>query len=357
MGPKFVGRTLSATRGTWRGKPRRYRYTWQRCNRHGRCGGVRGAHRRTYRLGTKDVGSRMRVVVTASNAQGSASAASAPTRTIQAPAGPPPPPPQGRVVMDEDLGWAPVPPANLPWNDLNQLILFNLATENGPGLDASNIENINVPMWVATAHAHPGVKAIIAIGGAGNDNWGNACSNTNRAQFVRNLVGFATSNRFDWIDLDIEDGPWSAQNPPVAAMTNCIEAISVAAHSAGLLLSADVITNWQGPWYAPSQSYVDQFNLMTYGDNLATMRSDVADTINQGLPASKFVVGVDVDEHPQPPGGCGQFASYAAQAGLMGAFVWDAAADARSGNACAHGLAAGTPHSLLSLLYGDVGLP
>jgi hypothetical protein len=259
--------------------------------------------------------------------------------------------------MDEDLGWAPVPPANLPWNDLTQLILFNLATENGPGLDASNIADINVPIWVATAHAHPGVKAIIAIGGAGNDNWGNACSNTNRAQFVQNLVGFATSNGFDWIDLDIEDGPWSAQNPPVAAMTNCIEAISVAAHSAGLLLSADVITNWQGPWYAPSQSYVDQFNLMTYGDNLATMQSDVADTIDQGLPASKFVVGIDVDEHPQPPGGCGQFASYAAQAGLMGAFVWDAAADARSGNACADGLAAGTPHSLLPLFYGDVGLP
>ena len=363
MGSKFVGRTLSATRGTWRGRPTRYRYTWQRCNRRGKCGGVRGAHRRTYRLVTKDVGSRIRVVVTASNARGSASAASARTRTIQAPAGPPPPPPPpapppppppplGRVVLTEDLGWAPVPPANLPWNAINQLILFNLATENGPGLDASNIADINVPAWVAAVHAHPGIKAIIAIGGAGNDNWGNACSNTNRAQFVQNLVGFATSNGFDWIDLDIEDGPWSAQSPPVAAMTNCIEAISNAAHSSGLFLSADVITNWQGPWYAPSQAYVDQYNLMTYGDNLATMQSDVADTINQGLPASKFVVGVDVDEHPQPPGGCGQFSSYAAQAGLMGAFVWDAAADARSGNACADGLAAGTPQSLLSLIDG-----
>src|SRR5207302_1853791 len=156
-------------------------------------------------------------------------------------------------------GWAPVPPANLPWKDFNQLILFNLATENGPGLDASNIQNINVPAWVATVHAHPGIKAIIAIGGAGNDNWGNACSDANRAQFVQNLVGFATSTGFGW---------------------------------------------------------------------------------------------VDVDEHPQPPGGCGQFSSYAAQAGLMGAFVWDAAADARSGNACADGLAAGTPQSLLSLIDG-----
>ena len=245
------------------------------------------------------------------------------------------------MILTEDLGWAPVAPGNLPWSDINQLILFNLATENGPGLDASNISEINVPIWVAAVHAHPGIQAIIAIGGAGNDNWGHACSDANRAQFVQNLVGFATSNGFDGIDLDIEDGPWSGQNPPVAAMTNCIEAIATAAHAHGLWLSADVITNWQGPWYAPSQAYVEQYNLMTYGDNLSTMQADVSDTIDQGLPAAKFVVGVDVDEHPQPPGGCGQFSSYAAQAGLMGAFVWDAAADYRAGNVCAHGLATG----------------
>ena len=83
-----------------------------------------------------------------------------------------------------------VPPASLPWNDINQLILFNLATENGPGLDNSNIADINVPVWVATVHAHTGIKAIIAIGGAGNNNWPAACNDTNRAQFVSNLIGF-----------------------------------------------------------------------------------------------------------------------------------------------------------------------
>ena len=234
-----------------------------------------------------------------------------------------------------------MPPAGLPWNDFNQLILFNLATENGPGLDMSNIENINVPVWVANVHAHPGIKAIIAIGGAGNNNWPTACNDTNRAQFVQNFIGFATSNGFDGVDLDIEDEYFFSHGPPNAAMTTCVNAIASAAHAVGLYVSADVITNWQGPWYAPSQSYVQQFNLMTFGDDLATMQADVAATINQGLPASKFVVGVDVDEHPQPPGGCGQFSSYAAQAGLMGAFVWDAAADYRAGNVCAHGLATG----------------
>ena len=245
----------------------------------------------------------------------------------------------GRVVMDEDLGWAPVPPANLPWNALTQLILFNLETQAGPGLDTRNIANINVPVWVSHVHEHPGIKAIIAIGGSDDNTWGSACNDTNRPQFVRNLVGFATSNGFDGVDLDIEDGPLMAQGPPSPTMTTCIQAISTAAHAAGLYVSADVITNWQGPWYAPSQAYVDQFNLMTFGDNLATMKADVAATISQGLPASKFVVGVDVDDFPQPAGGCGQFSSYAAQAGLMGSFVWQAASD--TGNVCANGLAAG----------------
>ena len=243
--------------------------------------------------------------------------------------------------MAEDLGWAPVAAAKLPWRSINELVLFNLATKNGPGLDTANISNINVPKWVATVHAHPGVKAIVAIGGEGNDNWGHACSDANRAQFVQNLVGFATSNRFDGIELDIEDGPWSAQNAPVAAMTNCIQAVAAAAHSAGLFVSADVVTNWQGPWYAPSKASVDQYNLMTYGDNLATMKQDVAATIHQGLPASKFVVGIDVEDYPQQGADCGQFSRYAAQAGLMGAFVWETSADARAGNRCATGLAAG----------------
>ena len=83
---------------------------------------------------------------------------------------------------------------------------------------------------------------------------------------------------------------------------------------------------------------VDQFNLMTYGDNLATMQAD-ADTISQVLPVAKFVVGVDVADYPEPPGGCAEFSSYAAHAGLMGPFVW--AAEPDTGNACMNGLAGG----------------
>jgi hypothetical protein len=102
-----------------------------------------------------------------------------------------------------------------------------------------------------------------------------------------------------------------------------------------------VITNWGGEWWAPSAGHIDQFNLMTFGDNLATMQADVQNTIDQGLPASKFVVGIDVSEHPQPPAGCAQFSDWAAQDGLMGAFVWEAHADYTRGNICANAIATG----------------
>jgi hypothetical protein len=245
--------------------------------------------------------------------------------------------------MDFDLGWAPT--ANMPWSDLTQVVLFALETQNGPGLDSHLINSVNPSSWVAAAHSH-GVQAFISIGGVDDQNWENACNDSNRAQFVQNLVSYATSRGFDGIDLDIEDNLWSAIGPPAPAMTTCIVAVSAAAHAAGLRISADVVTNWQGPWFAPSQSYVDQFNLMTYGDNLATMQADVAATVNQGLPASKFVVGVDVFDGGQPAGGCGQFSSYASQAGLMGAFVWFAQGD--TGNVCANGFAAGSPPSNIS---------
>jgi hypothetical protein len=238
--------------------------------------------------------------------------------------------------MAFDLGWLPDP--TMAWNSLTQVVLFALETQNGPGLDTDLLVNVDASAWAGAARAH-GVTPFISIGGVDDQNWHNACNNTNRAQFVQNLVAYAVSHGFAGIDLDIEDNVWAAQGPPSPAMTTCIQAAGAAAHQAGLLVSADVVTNWQGPWFAPSQSYVDQFNLMTYGDDLAAMQADVAATVSQGLPASKFVVGVDIIDYPSPPpGGCGQFSNYASQAGLMGAFLW--AAEPDIGNVCADGFSA-----------------
>ena len=79
------GSTLTANPGSWDGTPTiTYEYQWQRCDASGNnCVDIPGATGGTYTLGPDDVGSTIRVVVTAVNGAGSSSpATSAATGTI-----------------------------------------------------------------------------------------------------------------------------------------------------------------------------------------------------------------------------------------------------------------------------------
>ncbi|MGE0879445.1 MAG: hypothetical protein AB7O61_12430, partial [Acidimicrobiia bacterium] len=80
------GSSLSATTGTWSGSPTAYAYQWLRCNAAGAsCTNV-GTNANTYALVAGDVGSTMRVQVTASNAAGPGTPAqSAQTAVVTAP--------------------------------------------------------------------------------------------------------------------------------------------------------------------------------------------------------------------------------------------------------------------------------
>ncbi|MGZ4333207.1 MAG: hypothetical protein ACXVRJ_02895 [Gaiellaceae bacterium] len=84
-GTATVGQVLTAENGTWTNSPTSFAYQWLRCNGGGnKCGAVTGATLKTYTLVTPDVGSTMRVRVTATNADGSSSAQSAKTATVAA---------------------------------------------------------------------------------------------------------------------------------------------------------------------------------------------------------------------------------------------------------------------------------
>jgi chitinase len=176
------------------------------------------------------------------------------------------------------------------------------------------------------------------MGGIADQHWEIACNATYRSAFVANLITYMKANGFDGIDLDIEDDVWSAQGPPSAAMTTCVEAITTAAHAtttaagARPLISEDVTTPWMGSWVAPFQSSIDQFNLMTYGDTCAnqcaTFASDIQQTYSQGVPKAKMVLGIDLIDSYPPAGDCGNIANYAAQQRLAGVMVWDIHQDA-----------------------------
>jgi uncharacterized protein YukE len=80
------GQLLSAATGTWSGTaPITYAYQWQSCNAAGEaCKNVSEAVASTLKLAPPDVGTTVRVVVTATNSAGSASATSAATALVAA---------------------------------------------------------------------------------------------------------------------------------------------------------------------------------------------------------------------------------------------------------------------------------
>src|SRR3954452_22929519 len=88
-GTEKAGSTLTASNGTWSNSPTSFTYQWRRCATDGSaCGDITGATSKTYTLTTNDVHHTERVVVTAKNADGSASATSEPTGVIGSADGP-----------------------------------------------------------------------------------------------------------------------------------------------------------------------------------------------------------------------------------------------------------------------------
>jgi hypothetical protein len=110
-GTPSLGQTLTAGPGTWTGSPT-FAYQWVRCPASGSaadgsdCATIGGASTTAYIVSAGDVGSRLRVRVTASNADGSTTVASNATDVVSGQAGPPntaPPTIVGSTVVGQTL--------------------------------------------------------------------------------------------------------------------------------------------------------------------------------------------------------------------------------------------------------------
>jgi hypothetical protein len=101
------GSTLTAGNGTWSNAPTSYAYQWQRCTSGGTgCANIAGATSKAYTLAAADVDHRMRVLVTATNADGSTSAPSSPSGIVSASGAPTntvPPNVSGTPVVGNEL--------------------------------------------------------------------------------------------------------------------------------------------------------------------------------------------------------------------------------------------------------------
>ena len=83
-GTAMVGQTLTSTPGTWTGTtPMTYAYQWTQCNSSGTsCTNIAGATSGTFALTSTQLGSTLRIVVTATNAAGWTSAQSLATAAV-----------------------------------------------------------------------------------------------------------------------------------------------------------------------------------------------------------------------------------------------------------------------------------
>jgi hypothetical protein len=87
-GDAVQGKTLTTTTGEWTGNPYQFAYQWVHCPDDGgygdgsNCDPIPGADQSSLLLQQSDVGHRIRVIVTATNVDGSANAASNPTDKV-----------------------------------------------------------------------------------------------------------------------------------------------------------------------------------------------------------------------------------------------------------------------------------
>jgi hypothetical protein len=79
------GSILTANNGRWTGSPTSFAYQWERCDgQGGACGHIGGADGLRYTVVSADVGHRLRIVVSATNADGTGSATSKTTGVVAA---------------------------------------------------------------------------------------------------------------------------------------------------------------------------------------------------------------------------------------------------------------------------------
>jgi hypothetical protein len=91
-GIAMAGQTFLGSTGKWTGPSSNYAYQWVRCSSTGTaCAAISLANAQTYLETAADVGSTLRLVVAASNKNGSAVTTSNPTLVVQSAKSPPPP--------------------------------------------------------------------------------------------------------------------------------------------------------------------------------------------------------------------------------------------------------------------------
>ncbi len=155
------GETLTASTGVWRGTPpMTFSFAWLRCDPFSAsCMTISGATARTHTLTSAEVGSRLRILVTATNAAGSDYAASAPTGivTAAAPAVVSAPTIEGVPLTDEVLAASPG-----GWRGTSPSFAYQWQRCNTVGEGCLDLAGENTEELVLTS-AHVGFRIRVVV--------------------------------------------------------------------------------------------------------------------------------------------------------------------------------------------------
>ena len=186
QGTTRQGQTLTAQNGTWTNNPTSFRYSWLRCDAAGQnCAPIAGATSRTYLLTAADVGRRMQVLVTASNAAGSSqptnSAPSAVVAGTTAPANTARPTISGTPRVGEELA------ANAGrWSGSPTRFAFQWQRCDAAGANCANVGGATSQTYgVRTADVGRTLRVQVT---ATNEN-GSAATTSDRTDVVRATGG------------------------------------------------------------------------------------------------------------------------------------------------------------------------
>jgi hypothetical protein len=164
-GAAVTGAVLTATAGDWAESSAPYGYTWDRCSAAGVCVPITGAGGNTYRLGMEDLGSALRVTVTAANAAGASSASSSPSGAVAlgAPAISAGTAISGRTVVGTTLTLS-----TGTWNDPQAAIAIAWQRCAADGSSCTTIDGATAPTYVLTDNdAGASIQAVVTATNAG----------------------------------------------------------------------------------------------------------------------------------------------------------------------------------------------
>ncbi len=164
-----------------------------------------------------------------------------------------------------------LPVQNIDWNAFTHVIMFAANVNSNGTITFNNLLPERQKPFNDIAHAN-GRPVLLAIGGAGDEDWGPACSPANINNFLRTVLTILDTAQYDGIDLDIEPfrntGTINDTTRIGPFIRRLYDSLQVRRQfvdpTKKPLLTAAILSSWAGEWWAKHEHLFDQINIMTY---------------------------------------------------------------------------------------------